>query len=263
MKSETRINSQAKGMQALYRLGGIAAIAMLAIIVIQFITFVSAPPSYEGTAADWFELFQKNKLIGLIDFEFLMVIYTVISIPVAVALYLSLRHVNQSFTALYMVLGVIGVMAFITARPALEMLSLSNGYAAATTDAQRAIFLAAGESKLATFDGMAFHVSYLLGSLSGLIISLVMLQTNIFSRATAYVRIASSVCDLGLYLPTIGIFISILSVLFLFVWNILIARRLFQLASGLGTPLDECRHGDALGVTRPPEAATNIKLSGD
>lgn len=230
MKSEMATNSRAEGIQSLYRLGGVAIIVMLAIIIIQFIAFMSAPPPYDGTAIDWFNLFQKNRLMGLIDFEFLMVIYTVISIAVSLALYMILRHVNQSLTALYLVLSAIGVVAFIMARPALEMLYLSDGYAAAATEAQRAMFMAAGEAKLATFHGTAFHISYLLGSLTGLIISLVMLKTTIFSKATAYVRIASSVCDLGLYIPTIGIFISIFSVLFLFIWNILIARRLFQLA---------------------------------
>jgi hypothetical protein len=56
-----------------------------------------------------------------------------------------------------------------------------------------------------------------------------MLKSHIFSKVTAYMRIASSVCDFGLFVPTIGIYISIFSVLFLFIWNILIARRLFQL----------------------------------
>lgn len=34
----------------------------------------------------------------------------------------------------------------------------------------------------------------------------------------------------GLYIPTIGIFISIFSVLLLFIWDIMVARRLFELA---------------------------------
>jgi hypothetical protein len=57
-----------------------------------------------------------------------------------------------------------------------------------------------------------------------------MLKSRIFSRATAYVRIGSSVFDFGLYVPVIGIYLSIFSVLFLFAWNIMVARRLFQLA---------------------------------
>ena len=232
MKSDTTTNSQAKGIRALYRLGGTASLLMLAIIIIQFVTFLSAPPPYDGTALDWFELFQKNKLIGLINFEFLMVIYTVISIPLSLALYVALKHVNRSFAALYLMLGVLGVMAFIAARPAFEMLYLSNGYVEATTDAQRAMFLAAGEAKLAAFHGTAFHISYVLGSITGLVLSLIMLQTDVFSKATAYVRIASSICDFGLYIPAIGLYISIFSVLFLFIWNILIARKLFELAQG-------------------------------
>jgi hypothetical protein len=59
-----------------------------------------------------------------------------------------------------------------------------------------------------------------------------MLRASIFSKATAYIRIASSICDLGLYIPVVGLYISIFSVLFLFVWNILIARKFFQLSRG-------------------------------
>ena len=91
------------------------------------------------------------------------------------------------------------------------------------------MFLAAGEAKLATFHGTSFHVSYVLGSISGLIMSLVMLKSNLFTKTTAYVRIASSVFDFGLYLPVIGLYVSMFSVFFLFAWNIMIARRLFQL----------------------------------
>ena len=131
---------------------------------------------------------------------------------------------------LVLVLSMLGAGAFIAARPAFEMLRLSNQYTAATNDAQRAIYLASGETLIAIFHGTAFHVSYVLGSISGLILSFVMLKSLIFSRATAYVRIASSVFDFGLFIPVVGTFVSILSVLLLLIWDIMIARRLFQLA---------------------------------
>jgi hypothetical protein len=111
------------------------------------------------------------------------------------------------------------------------MLHLSNGYAAAETEMQKAAFLAAGEAKVATFHGTAFYINYILGSLTGLIISVVMLKTTLFSKTTAYLRIASSICDFGLFVPAIGMFIAIFSMLFLVIWNIMIARRLFQLAN--------------------------------
>jgi hypothetical protein len=213
----------------LYRLAGGSAIIQVAIVVIQLVIFMSAPPPLEGTALDWFKLFQTNPLIGLIDFELLMVLYTILCIPIALALYILLRHISPAWTAIFLALSILGVMCFIAARPAFEMLYLSHAYADAITDTQRAVLLAAGEAHLATFHGTAFYINYILGSLTGLIISLLMLQSNIFSKATAYVRIASSICDFGLFLPVVGMWISILSVLFLVIWNILIARRLFQI----------------------------------
>lgn len=216
--------------KALYKFGAIAALLMVAIIIVQLIVFMTAPPPLEGTATDWFALFQTNKLIGLIGFELLMIIYTLLSMPLVLSLYHALKRTDPAFTALYVALSLIGVVCFVAARPAFEMLALSNQFAAAATETQRAGILAAGEATLAAFHGTTFHVSYVLGSISGLIISLVMLKSQIFSKATAYVRIASSIFDFGLYIPVIGVMISIFSVLFLFVWNIMIARRLLQLA---------------------------------
>jgi hypothetical protein len=220
--------------KVLYQLGGSAALSMVGIIVIQLIVFMTVPPPLEGTAMDWFSLFQKNKLIGLIDFELLMIVYTILSIPMTLALYFALRQTDQTFSALFVLLGLLGVMCFIAARPAFEMLYLSNQFASATTEAQKATVLAAGEAKLATFHGTAFQISYLLGSINGVIVSLVMLRSRIFSKATAYVRLGSSLFDFGLYVPVIGIFLSIFSVFFLFAWNIMVARRLFQLARAQG-----------------------------
>jgi hypothetical protein len=159
-----------------------------------------------------------------------MTIYVIVSIPVGLALFTLLRPVNPSWMTIYLVLSLLGAMCFIAARPAFEMLFLSNGYAAAKSETERIIFLSAGQALVAAFHGTAFQISYVLGSITGLIISCVMLQSNIFGKAFAYVRIASSICDFGLYIPVIGIYISMLSVLFLFVWNIMIARRLWQLA---------------------------------
>ncbi|MEW6027964.1 MAG: hypothetical protein ACOYZ8_15425 [Chloroflexota bacterium] len=213
--------------KTLYKIGGWAAALMALIYPLQIVVFTIAPPA--DTAIGWFTLFQSNKLLGLLSFELLFVFYGVLSIPVTIALYVALRRTDPSLTGIYLALGLIGTAMLFAARPAFEMLSLSNQYAAATTEAQRSLYLAAGETLMAIFKGTAFQVSYYLGSITGLIVSIVMLKSNIFSKGTAYVRIASSVLDFGILIPKMGIFISIFSVLFLLVWNILISRRFFQL----------------------------------
>jgi hypothetical protein len=218
---------------SLYKVGAAAALIMIAITLTQVVVFAISPPPYKGTAVDWFALFQKNALLGLLGFEVLLIVYVGLSILVSLALFVALRRTSPTLTAIFLVLSLIGSMAFISARPALEMLSLSNQYAAATTDAQRAAFLAAGEAMVAVFRGTAYLASYLLGSITGLIIAAVMLRTSIFGRAIPYLRIASSVFDFGIFLPTVGLFISLFSVVCLLLFNILIARRLIQLGLGV------------------------------
>jgi hypothetical protein len=213
------------------RIGGLAAALLVVLTVLHSSVYfvVGLPDDVVG----WFGLFGDNPLGGLLAFELLMVGYVVLSVPVVLALYVALRRANPSLMAVYVGLSLVGIMAFIVARPAFEMLSLSEGYAAATSDAQRAASLAAGEATLAVFHGTAFWVSYLLGSIGGLIVAAVMLRTTVFSKTTAYLRIASSVLDFGLFVPAIGLSIALGSVLCLTAFNILVARRLLQLGRGV------------------------------
>jgi len=217
------------GWGLLYKVSGLISLLLVLLTAVQLVVFISFPPPLDGTAAEWFNLFQKNKFIGLLDFEFLMVIYALISIPVSIMLFKSLKHTNQAFALFYLILSLVGIALFTVARPAFEMLFLSNQYASATDEAQKAALLSSGNSLIAMFHGTAFYVSYILGSISGLIISVMMLKSNIFSKKTAYFRMASSIFDIGLFIPGIGTFISIFSVVFLSIFDILIAKRFFQL----------------------------------
>jgi len=211
----------------LYRTGGIAAALMVLLTLLHSaVFFVIGLPT---TILEWFQLFERSELGGLLASELLLVFYVILSVPFALALFVALRKTSPSLMAIYLALSLIGVTAFIVSRPAFEMLSLSHGYALSTTDAQRAVFLAAGESTYAAFEGTAFWLSYFLGSISGLLLSAAILRSTIFGRATAYLRIASSVLDLGLFIPTIGLFISLVSVFCLLGFHVLMARRLLQM----------------------------------
>ena len=141
----------------LFRIGGAAALFGAAIIPIQLVIFIVW--GQPDTAIGWFAMFQDNKFAGLLAFELLFVVNAAVGIATTLALYVALRRVNESLMAIALVLGLVEAVALIVARPALEMLYLSEQYAAATTDAQRAKFLAAGEAMWATYNGTAFHVS--------------------------------------------------------------------------------------------------------
>jgi hypothetical protein len=72
-----------------------------------------------------------------------------------------------------------------------------------------------------------------------------MLLSHVFGRATACTGVLAAILNWGFYVPGIGVFLSILSVIpFLAIWNILVARRLFQLGHGV---FEEGADGDLQG----------------
>lgn len=214
----------------LYKTGGAAALISAVFIPIQIIVFIVWP--LPSTVIGWFTLFHNSKLIGLIDLDLLLVADNVLLVPIFLSLYVILRRTNESFLTIATALAFLGIVFFITSNPAFEMLSLSGQYAAAATDAQRSTLLAAGQTVLATWQGSAFQVGYVLGSVAGIAIGIVMLISGIFGRVTAYMLILANIVGLGLYVPSIGVYISVFSVVFLEVWYTLVGRRLLQLGRG-------------------------------
>jgi len=89
--------------------------------------------------------------------------------------------------------------------------------------------LVAGQMLLISYNGTVFNISYILGSVALLIISVVMLKSYLFNRATGYLGLSANIIAFGLYIPSIGVYISIFSVLFLWIWDLLVAVRLLQL----------------------------------
>lgn len=218
--------------KSLYKVGGVAALTVVVFMLIQMIVFFLWPPP--NSVVGWFALFQDNALVGLLDMDLLLIVDYVLLGLVFLALYAALRRVNPSFMAIALTLELVGIATYFASTAAFEMLSLSHQYAAATTDAERSTFLSAGQAMLATWQGTAFNMSYILSALALLIVSVVMLRSDIFGKATAYAGILAGAA--GLVPPTVGIIgivLSLVSLVPLAIWLILIARRLFQLGQSV------------------------------
>ena len=220
----------------LYKLGGAGALLTVGLLPIQIIVFIAwPPPGFQptlSTVIGYFTLLHNHKLLGLIDLDFLLIVDQVLAIPIALALYVILRRASESFMLLATALSLVAITTYLASNTNFSMLSLSDQYAAGTTDAERSLFVAAGLAMMAIYTGTAFRVSYILGSIAMIIVAAVMLRSNIFSRVIAWVGILASVIGLGLYVPKIGLYLAFLSVPFIAVWDVLIARRLFQLGHG-------------------------------
>ena len=214
--------------RTLYRIGAVAALISVVIIPLSIVAFSVWPLWPDNILA----VIQEDWFAGLMGLDFMYLLGNVFAVPFFLVLYVTLKEVEEGWALVALTMGLIGLVCLVPARPIPEMFALSDQYAAATTEAERATYLVAGEAMLTHFHGMAYHAHYILGSASLLISSFLMLRSATFSRATAYVGIVTNIIVFGLYVPEVGVWISMLSVVGYLVWYILIARRLFQLGWG-------------------------------
>ena len=223
--------------RGLYRIGGVTALIATVLLPAEVIVFgvLGLPPS---TVIDAFTLFHNNKLLGLLEFDLLGIVIYILLVPTLLALYVALRRASASLMAIGTTFFFVGIAVYFATNTSFCMLYLSDQYAAATTDAQRSMFLAAGQAMFTMFNVTAFSFSYVIVSAALLIVAAVMLRSTIFSRATAHAGILANALAIGsiavaliplTFSLTISVFLSLFSIVPLLIWFALIGRRLFYL----------------------------------
>jgi hypothetical protein len=210
--------------EGFYKAGGIVAIILLLLTIAQMVVFLAWPPP--TTVEGFFALFQSSWLRGLLSLDLIYVVINALLILLYLAFYFILKRTNEVVITVALILGLVGIAAYFSSNTSFQMLSLSNHFASAATDAQRAVYLGAGEALLATYAGTAFNVYYILNAITLLIFSVVMLKGSIFSRTTAYFGLAAGILML---IPstagTIGIYFSLASLIPWIVFLILFTKR--------------------------------------
>jgi hypothetical protein len=230
--------------RALYIAGGIAAVIAVLIFrryfsveLMQFNGFglFNVPDAWPSSAAGWFALFQENRFAGLLLFDlFDLVNYGLVGL-IFLALYGALREVHRSAVLVAMACAFVGIAVYYASNQTFAMLNLSGRFAAAASEAEQVLFLAAGEALLAIHNqGTGIQLSLFLLLLAGLIISIVMLRSGVFNKATAIVGILANGFGIGyfiglLFIPDYSWLFPTISAPFRMIWYILIAIKLFQL----------------------------------
>lgn len=219
-------------LRALLKLGGIMALIIVLLIPIQMFVFIAWPPP--SNVGDFFSLFQQNWFLGLLSLDLLYLLNNVLLVFVYLGLYIALRRVNQAYMLVALVLGLIGITVYYASAVAFEMLSLSKQYFVAENETLKIQLLTCGQMLLETYKGTAFDVYYVFNAATLLIISVVMLRDNTFSRATAIWGLASGIL---MVIPstagTIGLAFGIGSLIPWVVFSILIAKRLLVLGNDM------------------------------
>jgi hypothetical protein len=226
--------------RGLFLAGAAGAVLTAACIPLQVLLFIAWPPPASREVADWFLLFNENPLRGLLSMDLVMMVEQVLLVPVIVSLWVLLRRGNGSLMLLGATLWLAGGFLFLGSNTAFEMLSLARGYGAATTEAAQGSYLAAGQGMLASYldMGTGFVFGYVISSIGGLLAGVAMVRTAGW-RATGRVLLAGTALGLCIFLPVVGIPLSLLSVLVLVAWYALVAVRLGRAANAGKGPATE------------------------
>jgi hypothetical protein len=251
-KSVAMTGRRAAPERSLLRVGGTAALLAAVLILAEAVFFVLNPQP--GTVGDWFALFQHSPALGLLSFWGLEVLMYLGFSMVFLALFVELGRADYGRALSAAVLAFVGIGVFLATNNPFTMLSLSGQYAAATTEAQRAALLAAGQAVLANTGQRAvggFNMGLMLVSVAGLLFSYIMLRVKSFGRSIGLVGLVAHGLSLLDYLrqaitasPVATLLVVVPNAILLVVWYLLAGRRLRLIAGH-----------EALATTRGPEVA--------
>ena len=219
--TENTDNSEFAG---LYKVAFYASLAMLAIIPVQILVYTVFP--MPTSVAGWFALFDSNFLVGIFHADIFILINNILIAVIYLAFYHSLKdETDKGLLQIALVLGFIGIAAYISSNKTFELASLSRLYASATGDSERAMLLAAGQAMVSGWTGTAFDAYYVLNGITLLIIAGLMFRSKTYTKATAGFGLAAGI--LMVVPSTAGIVGLIFSLLSLIPWYVFTIRFAF------------------------------------
>lgn len=222
---------------ALYKVGGLSTLVACALEIAAVFLYIlfSGTAATPGSPPEWFALLHSHRLIGLLCLGVLDLATIALMSMMFLALCVALRKGNESSMAIAGGLAFLGIAVYLATNTVVPMTVLSDQYAAVTTDAQRALFVAAGHAVLATGGvGTGAYMAFLLMGSGGLVISVVMLRTNIFGRVVACLGILANAATLAYYVatpvaPSTSVFLLWGSGLLSLAWMMPVGWRLIRL----------------------------------
>jgi hypothetical protein len=194
------------------------------------------PGSAALSAFEVFELQQSNRLLSVFQGDLLTTVLIGLYLGTIPALYVALRRVSPAYTALAALASILTVGLAFAGDTTSSMLRLGDLYAAADTEALRAHYLAAGEAVLSM--GVWSHSSaYAAGILlqgAGVVLSIIMLRSPDFHKATAWTGLVGNALDLVQHLihpfaPQVAGVVQMVMGLPYLAWFVLLAWDLFRL----------------------------------
>ena len=219
----------------LFRAGAVAAVLIAILLMAEVAVYAAFPRP--ATVLDHFALFGSDPLVGLLTLDLLGLIAYLLFVPMTLALYVALHTRGEATMATATALFMLGVADFLATNTLFPVLELSGRYADASTEAERAAVLAAGEAMFVLFNENAFLLSYVIVSAAWVLIGAVMLRTAGFGRAIGSIGLLAGGAGIvavvlehaGPDLVPVAIPVYFAAILLLVVWVALVGGRLRSL----------------------------------
>ena len=225
----------------LYRVGGAAPLVAALLYLSQFLILLSGE-TYPTDPQAWFDLFGRSRILGLFFLNALDIVSISLVGLMFLALYVALRRTSPSSMAVGAFLAFLGVAVFVSARAAAvtATLSLSEAYAAATSQAQRSQLVAAGLAVHATSRATPETLGFLLIAVGGAVTSAVMLRSGIFNRSAGYLGLLAGLATLAndvsiVVTPSVAPFLMPVNGLLWLVWWLMIGSGLLRLSRSVSS----------------------------
>lgn len=222
--------------KSLYTIGGIAAIVQVAAILAYTVALAALGPK-PTTALEYFAIYKESPLAMVLRGDFLLLLLIAPYLATFPALYVALKRISPIYTALALLFTVMAVTGIFVTESTFALLHLGKGFVAATSDAVRAQFIAAGEAVIAAdmWHSTGAYMGGILLQGSGVMISVIMLRSRDFSKVTAISGLIGNALDLIQHVlhpfaPAISAPIQMFMGIFYLVWFPMLARDLFRLA---------------------------------
>ena len=214
--------------------GWISIIFMIYSILTMIIVFmIGGPPA---SIKECFTMISEDRLEGLLRLDILTIFVMPLYYLLFYCLYKVLKPLEHDLVTISTILIFAGVTLFLAAPSTFSYLYLSDGYQNASSEMSRLTFLSAGEAIFSTdiWRGAGPQLGGILVQSGALIISILMLRSNLFTKTTALTGIIMHGFDLAhiitgfFFIETGNILMMIAGPLYP-IWFLLIGLGFFKL----------------------------------
>jgi hypothetical protein len=198
-------------------------------------SLIGGPPL---TAGESLSILQENIFKGLLRLDLLTVFVIPLYYLLFFSLYIALKETNPILIIISIIMAFAGITLFLSAPSVFSYLDLSNKFSAATTVEEKSRILAASEAIISSdiWHGTAPRIGGLMMQTGWVMISLVMLRTQLFNKLTSITGIVTHGLDLlhiiiGFFIPTAGDILMFVAGPLYLLWFPLVGLRLIKLST--------------------------------